>query len=107
MASIGYVYMIDCERFTKIGVSARPQDRLREIAAANPHDVYLVHIMPTKHMIRSEKYLHHLLVSYRVKCEWFRLPEEIYFWLKSVCDIDSIVKADARQRAADAVLLVE
>ena len=65
----GFVYMITCEQFTKVGVSIRPQKRHAAIGAENPFPAYLVHTMATKHMVRSEKYLHKMLKAYHVKNE--------------------------------------
>lgn len=87
----GYIYMIDCGEFTKIGLSIKPQQRFDDLNATVPFDMYLVHTMKTKNMKRAEKYLHTNLAQYRTKGEWFRLPEHIYYHLKSITDIDSYV----------------
>jgi hypothetical protein len=73
----GYVYMIDCKEFTKIGFSINPDERMHTMDPYNPYELYLTHTIYTRNMQRAETYLHRKLAKYRCKYEWFRLPKHI------------------------------
>jgi len=64
------LYLIGCGKYVKIGVSARPWERLAEFQTGNPEPLEMLAIGPGDHAFESE--LHRLFGEYRGIGEWFQ-----------------------------------
>ncbi len=69
------IYFIRCGQHVKIGVSARPWDRLAEFQTANPEPLEMLAVAPGDFGFESE--LHRLFGEHRGVGEWFRDNERI------------------------------
>jgi len=69
------LYLIGCGKYVKIGVSARPWERLAEFQTANPEPLEMLAIGPGDFAFESE--LHRLFGEYRGVGEWFQDNERI------------------------------
>lgn len=69
------LYLIGCGKYVKIGVSARPWERLAEFQTGNPEPLEMLAIGPGDHAFESE--LHRLFGEYRGVGEWFQDNERI------------------------------
>jgi hypothetical protein len=76
----GYVYVMECAGFYKVGWSGAPSERLRQIQLCNPLPVQLVgHI---KGSMDDETSWHKRFSSKRVRGEWFSLsPQDLETFL--------------------------
>ncbi len=82
-----YVYLIRCgdSSFYKIGVSERPNERLRDLQAANPHPLSLVVTCSFASKIpamQAEADVHIQLDEHRMSGEWFDLTPKMAQQLK-------------------------
>jgi hypothetical protein len=74
-----WVYLIRCGGSFKIGVAKSPRARLHTIRTGNPMPVELVmsrRISGAPYAYVAERWIHLMLDRYRVRGEWFRLPEK-------------------------------
>lgn len=72
----GYLYIIGCDGFIKIGLAQNPAKRITDMQVSNPHKLKLLKIFPVGNMIKSERQLHGIFKKYRVRGEWFKVPAE-------------------------------
>lgn len=70
----GYVYVVRCQRFHKIGWSADPARRLPHYQVHNPYPVALVGTVPGTR--EDEAAWHREHAAKRVRGEWFRLTRD-------------------------------
>lgn len=71
----GFVYVITCGSFAKIGFSANPRKRYLSIQTANPSKCVLAATWPGSRKL--EKALHKKFSHRRSHLEWFHLSSEI------------------------------
>lgn len=83
----GYVYILRCEHFYKIGVTKRPESRSWE--TDNPFDLEIVRLFPSRDMRRAESRLHAMFSRFHHRGEWFVLPEACVAWIQTIADIDA------------------
>lgn len=84
----GYVYIVQCEQYFKIGSSFTPS--IRRFKTDNPLSVRMRFVFPTKAMRTVEKALHARFAAYHHRDEWFILPDDVIAWLESITDVDEI-----------------
>jgi len=71
----GYVYVIKCESFFKVGKAENPKRRFMELQLANPFRLRLLASFPTETPEQDEKAIHAALKSHWIRGEWFSLSE--------------------------------
>ncbi len=69
----GFVYVMRCNEFYKIGISKNPTKRLEQISPLMPYKIELIHTIATENMKELESFLHEQLAHCRVNGEWFDL----------------------------------
>jgi hypothetical protein len=85
MGQAGYIYLMYAYTgHYKIGMSIRPDERLRSFRTEMPVDVEPVYIFPTDDMRLAEYALHLLFDEKRYRGEWFVLDNEDVEWIKSI-----------------------
>lgn len=74
----GYVYMVRQKdtNFCKIGISINPEYRFTQIYYSVPFEVEMSHLILVPRMKESEDRWHGIFSKYRVKGEWFNLPDK-------------------------------
>lgn len=77
-----YIYCMQTQtnKSLKIGLSSKPQQRLKNIQTANPEEVLLVSIFPGSKS--DEKWLHSKFKKYHIRGEWFENSEEILHYFR-------------------------
>lgn len=71
----GYVYVLYCEGFTKIGLTTKPiQSRIKDIQAGNPFQIHLLGVIESDHIQDLESQLHEKFARFHVRNEWFKIP---------------------------------
>lgn len=73
------VYMLAASggNFYKIGRTKCPKQRFSNLQTACPFDLILIAGIRTPSAILVESHYHDLLAEYRVKGEWFQLPDDV------------------------------
>ncbi len=74
----GIVYLLECQGYYKIGRTANPDvsARLSSIQTGNPFWITLVDSAVVPNCCEVERELHKRFDAYRVRGEWFKLPDE-------------------------------
>lgn len=80
---MGYVYVIgvDIRSPVKIGFSANPWARLKEIASNHPEHISV--LASFKAEKRTESTLHKILKPFRTKNEWFSITNSVFEYIES------------------------
>ena len=75
----GHIYILKNEGigYYKIGRSTQPRRRIDNIQTSNPYHIDTVGVFPVNNAVELEMFLHLQLARYRVRLEWFKLPDEI------------------------------
>jgi len=73
--NIGYVYLIKCNKYYKIGKTFDINERFNAIKAGIPYRVYLWHYEVVHNMHAVESTLHRIYKTKRIKGEWFKLND--------------------------------
>lgn len=82
-----FVYVIKCRKYVKIGVADNVQIRVSCLQVGCPYKFKLLHYWRSKDAIKEEETIHTLLDEYRVRGEWFKLPEyTLALWLHTCPD---------------------
>lgn len=84
MTAEGYVYFIKsgASGHIKIGHSADPARRCKDLATANPSELWIITTIPGTQA--DERTLHQQFREDRVKGEWFRASEPLLQFIESV-----------------------
>lgn len=82
VVKIGFVYLMHYSKdIYKIGMSAKPQNRLSELSTASPHRLSLECTIHSIDMAQLENELHNRFDHKRIRAEWFRLsPQDVQFF---------------------------
>lgn len=73
----GFVYVIACRGFFKIGIAQDVGQRLAMLQIGNPFDLVLLRSFPSNDPARDEETLHLALWKWRRRGEWFELPPSV------------------------------
>ena len=80
----GFIYFVQCLDYVKVGLTGgRVSDRLHTMQVNNPLELELFHVLETDQMGLDEQQLHKLFKPYRVRGEWFRLPQKCIDHIKT------------------------
>ena len=71
----GFVYILKCGPFYKIGLSQVVDKRVEQLATIPPFDVELLYTIETDNMYELESFLHDRFSEKRKNGEWFELKE--------------------------------
>lgn len=86
----GYLYVIKCNEYFKIGIAANPRKRLQELQIANPYELELVKMINSDDPRFTESSLHGKYCEFRIRGEWFKLPEQAVTELVNMVSVNSI-----------------
>lgn len=77
IAKPGFIYMIGCDQFWKIGrTSTHPEIRMKELQNGNPHTLKLAGFKMVDDCLVMEALYHKKLNQYHFRGEWFQGNEE-------------------------------
>lgn len=95
-----FMYFISDGEFVKIGRSKNIQQRLHGLQSSNPRNLELIGCHYPEDSMSSkkhEKYWHETFAPYKVRGEWFNLPEEAVEYIQeSLCPTKTIVACVAQ-----------
>ena len=74
---VGYVYIIRCQGFIKVGVADDPYARLVTLQTGNPFKLELMRFFASIDPYAEERELHELLRNDHERLEWFRLTPKL------------------------------
>ena len=80
----GFIYLVHCEGFYKIGIATNLRKRVSNIQTSNPFKVTLVAYTKTENVFADELELHELFKDKRVRGEWFKLNDDDLFYLREI-----------------------
>ena len=75
----GYIYIIQQKKDAgvyKIGVSANPKRRLKDIDSHNPYGVRLIFLKPFKNVYNMEECIHDSFSQNLMRKEWFKICKD-------------------------------
>lgn len=70
----GYIYMVQCHEYVKVGFAAHVSGRIAQLQTGCPYELKLLKSWFTRHMEYDEERLHLLWKRYEIRGEWFNLP---------------------------------
>jgi hypothetical protein len=76
-AKASRLYFIQCGEFTKIGIASDPYSRLVELQVGCPYKLELLSVKYPADAGLAEELMHSRLDQYRVRGEWFKLPNDL------------------------------
>ena len=71
---VGFVYIIQCHDFVKVGVASNVAKRMYGLQTGCPYELRLLASWMSRHAIRDERRLHLKWRRYEVRGEWFQVP---------------------------------
>ena len=72
----GYVYVVQCGEFYKIGRTTNLERRIPQLTVQLPYPLKLVCFIQTPNSASEERRLHELYADKRLNGEWFALTDE-------------------------------
>ena len=73
----GWIYLIKCHEFYKVGIADDVKARLSSMQTGCPYPLELIEAWRSNNASKEEKAIHALLSRYNVRGEWFMLPPEL------------------------------
>lgn len=81
-----YLYIVDCNEFTKIGYGVSISDRLSALRTGNPYGITVAGVYVYKNAFFVEQVLHQRFSQSRAHGEWFNLCQEERENLFDLCE---------------------
>lgn len=90
------VYLMECNGYTKIGISKDPERRRSQFQSGNPTPIRIVNVIETDVPNIVERILHEAFEDHKTATdrEWFDLPESIQSELSKT---DILIETEARE----------
>jgi hypothetical protein len=90
----GYIYLVRCGAFHKIGLAKDAHKRLSRLKTSSPFEMELVKNWRCKKPDTIEGFLHERFKKFRVRGEWFNLPEDAVQLLLKLHDLNAEFPVD-------------
>jgi hypothetical protein len=90
----GYVYLVRCGGFHKIGLAKDADKRLSGLKTSSPFEMELLKKWRCKRPDTIEAHLHERFKSFRTRGEWFQLSEQVVQSLLKLEDLNAEFPAD-------------
>ncbi len=74
---VGSVYFVQCNEFVKIGFAYDPVSRMCNMQIGNPYKLKLLKVIQSMTPEQLEQEIHGKIEAYRVRGEWFKLPQDV------------------------------
>ena len=75
--SDGFIYIIQCNEFVKIGIAKDPEARLNLLQIGNPYPLKLLKTFVSFDTKADERLMHDTFSGYYERGEWYRIPGEL------------------------------
>lgn len=79
----GYIYVVRCHQYYKIGITSILEQRLSSLQCGNPYELEIIYAIHAPYPAYTEEKLHARFKEYRHFREWFILPDNID-WKKEI-----------------------
>lgn len=86
----GYLYLIACHEYVKIGLSANANLRLSSLQTGCPYELTLLAKWRCKHPGHQEERLHAFFSRFHHRGEWFKVPQDILSVVSKLPDITEL-----------------
>lgn len=83
----GYIYLVRCGDFHKIGLAKNTNKRLSGLKTSSPFEMKMLKAWRCKRPDLIERVMHKRFAKYRVRGEWFQLTEDVVQLLLKVEDL--------------------
>jgi Meiotically up-regulated gene 113 len=93
----GFVYLIRCGPYYKIGRTKDLSTRIPQLAIQLPHPLLIVHTIPTDNPIELETELHDQFSEKRLNGEWFALDRDDVEEITGLAEMIAGAKFEKRQ----------
>lgn len=88
----GFVYLIECHNFIKVGIAIDIKTRICGLQVGCPYELKLLVAFASNRMEHDERRLHQLWKRYEVRGEWFQVPAGELAFVTSADTFDAIFK---------------
>ena len=82
----GYLYVVECNGYYKIGHTTELENRMAELQVGNPHELKVICAKKLLEPRELETALHGLYERKKVRGEWYKLAKEDVKYLKNLCE---------------------
>lgn len=72
----GYVYIVRCNEFYKVGIAHEIKARLSSLQIGNPYKVELMYAFRCNYPRQIEQAIHEMLEDNHIRGEWFELDTD-------------------------------
>jgi Meiotically up-regulated gene 113 len=90
----GYVYLVRCGGFYKIGLAKDANKRLSGLKTSSPFEIEMVKTWRCKRPDTIERTLHEQFEKFRVRGEWFQFTEDVLQALLNLQDLNKEFPSD-------------
>lgn len=80
----GWVYVVQADKYFKIGISKEPKKRIKTLGTEMPTPLTTIRLFETEDMKKLEEALHNVFAFKRIKGEWFALDESDVEYIKGL-----------------------
>ena len=84
----GFVYLLSCGKYTKIGRAKDVNKRFYQVSTATPYEVKLLASKEVENCVLLEDILHSSLRDFCIKGEWFELEETLVLALTKLLNAE-------------------
>lgn len=92
-AKSGFVYVVQCQEYVKIGLADNVKLRVSGLQTGSPYKLKLLASWPCDDAPNTEKELHKLFSRFHMRGEWFKLPDDILAVVVALKDITQLPPA--------------
>ena len=78
----GWLYVIECDGFSKIGKTINPKSRTAKYISENPHEISVKVLIEVEHHSEKEEALHKMFNKKLFRGEWFKLDNKDFKTIK-------------------------
>lgn len=87
----GFIYIVRCHDFIKVGCASNPKSRIASLQIGNPYLLKTIRIFSVTSMLDAERLIHNYLSPYQIQGEWLKPPEHIILGLYQK-SLDGLIK---------------
>jgi hypothetical protein len=82
-----YLYLLECQKYFKIGIANDVQSRLAQLSTGNPFELNVAAVYEFQNAEPVERAIHQRFQSLRKRGEWFSLGEREVSLFNNICSL--------------------
>lgn len=86
----GFVYVVACHNYIKIGIASDFKARMSVLQVGNPYEIKTVNLFFAQDAKEAERKLHDRFWAYRSRGEWFEMPQRLIDALGRIESLDEL-----------------